>query len=48
MNIQDKIKSVVEEVLSFHFDEIELVVVLNSLHGGKYFDKILGNISPPQ
>ena len=40
--------SVVEEVLNFNFDEIELVVVLKSLHVGKYFDKILGNILPPQ
>ena len=41
-------KSVVEEVLNLHFDEIELVVVLKSLHVGKYFDKILGTMPPPQ
>ena len=43
-----KLKSVVEEVLNLHFDEIELVVVLKSLHVGKYFDKILSNMPPPQ
>ena len=43
-----ELKSVVEEVLSLHFDEIELVVVLKSLHIGKYFDKIFGNIPLPQ
>ena len=42
------LKSVVEEVLNLHFDEIELVVVLKSLNVGKYFDKILGNMPPPQ
>ena len=42
------LKSVVEEVLNLHVDEIELVVVLKSLHVGKYFDKTLGNMSPPQ
>ena len=42
-----KMKSVVE-VLNLHFDEIELVVVLKSLHVGKYFEKILGNMPPPQ
>ena len=43
-----KLKSVVEEVLNLHFGEIELVVVLKSLHVGKYFDKILGNMPLPQ
>ena len=32
------LKSVVEEVLNLHCDEIELVVVLKSLHVGKYLD----------
>ena len=36
-----------EEVLNLHFDEIELVVVVMSLHVGKYCDKNLGNMSPP-
>ena len=48
LTISSQLKSVVEEVLNLHFDEIELVVVLKSLHVGKYFDKILGNMSPPQ
>ena len=43
-----ELKSVVEEVLNLHFDEIELVVVLKSLHVGKYFEKIFGNMPPPQ
>ena len=43
-----QLKSVVEEVLNLHFDEIELVVVLKSLNVGKYFDKGLGNMPPPQ
>ena len=34
-------KSVVEEVLN-------LVVVLKSLHVGKYFDKIVVKMPPPQ
>ena len=42
------LKSIVEKVLNLHFDEIELVVVLKSLHVGKYFNKILGNMLPPQ
>ena len=41
-------KSIVEEVLNLHFDENELVVVLKSLHVGKYFDKILVKMPPPQ
>ena len=36
--------SVVEEVPKLHFDEIEFVVVLKSITGGNYFDKILGNL----
>ena len=43
-------KRVVEEVglLNLHLDEIQLVVVLKSLRVGKYFDKILSNVLPPQ
>ena len=37
-------KSVLEEVRYLHFDEIELVVVLKSLHVKKYFDKIFGKM----
>ena len=37
-----------EEVLNWNFDEIELVVVLKSVHFGKYFDKILGDMPPLQ
>ena len=45
-----QLKRVVEEILNLHFDEIEfeLVVVLKSLHVGKYLDKILSNMPPPQ
>ena len=48
ISLNAQLKSVVEEVLNLHFDKIELVVVLKSLHVGKYFDKILGNMPPPQ
>ena len=37
-----------ELLLNIHFDEIELVVVFKSLHVGKYFDKILDHMPPPQ
>ena len=43
-----KLKSVVEEVLSLHFGEIKLEVILKSLQIGKYFDKIFGNMPLPQ
>ena len=34
-----------EEVFNLHFNEIELVVVLKSLHVDKIFDKILSNMT---
>ena len=39
-------KSLVEEVLNLHFDEIELVVVLKSLHAGKIFWQNFGHYAP--
>ena len=39
-------KRVEEEVLNCHFGEMELLVVLGRLMGGKYFDNIFGLIGP--
>ena len=37
-----------EEVIKCHFDENELLMVLNSLSVGKYFNKILDDLAPSQ
>ena len=44
----DSIEDVVKEVLKFHFDENELLMVLKSLKGRKYFDKIFDDLAPSQ
>ena len=36
----------VDVVFKWHFDKIQLLVILNSLHVEKYFDKILGDLAP--
>ena len=46
--IKKKNEDVVEEVLKCHFDESELLVVLNSLKIRKYFDKISDDLAPSQ